>query len=190
MKHYKYKILAAICTVCILGGNFASAINSPDTYAIQDEIIADSKENNAQTDFYIDIKIEKELKAAIQNVYGKDSDDEIYNNLIQHAKTAIKNRPKKLIERDLKRESNWFQNEIIYMFYVDQFGVIRKNKNNTFEDTALMLDYLKELGVTTLYLLPFIDSPMEDSGFDVKNPQDVRQELGGMKQFENFIKLV
>ncbi len=188
MKHYKYKILAAICTICILGGNFASAINSPDTYAIQDEIIADSKENNAQTDFYIDIKIEKELKAAIQNVYGKDSDDEIYNNLIQHAKTAIKNRPKKLIERDLKRESNWFQNEIIYMFYVDQFGVIRKNKNNTFEDTALMLDYLKELGVTTLYLLPFIDSPMEDSGFDVKNPQDVRQELGGMKQFENFIK--
>ena len=51
-----------------------------------------------------------------------------------------------------------------------------------------MLDYLQELGVTTLYLLPFVDSPMEDSGFDVKNPRDVRDDLGGMEQFENFIK--
>lgn len=52
----------------------------------------------------------------------------------------------------------------------------------------MLIDYLHELGVTTLYLLPFVDSPMEDSGFDVKNPHDVRRELGGMSQFENFIK--
>ncbi len=188
MKHYKSKILAAICAISILGGNFALAINAPDTYAIQEEIITDTSKNTTQTDFFIDIKIEKELKASIQNVYGKDKVDEIYDNLIQHAEIAIKNRPKKLIEQDLKRKSDWFNDEIMYMFYVDQFGVIKKDKNNTFADTTLMLDYLKELGVTTLYLLPFVDSPMKDSGFDVKNPQDVRQELGGMKQFENFIK--
>ena len=51
-----------------------------------------------------------------------------------------------------------------------------------------MLPYLKDLGVTTLYMLPFADSPMEDAGFDVKNPQNVRQDLGGKTQFEEFIK--
>jgi hypothetical protein len=33
------------------------------------------------------------------------------------------------------------------MFYVDQFGVLSDEKNNTFKDTALMLDYLQDLGV-------------------------------------------
>lgn len=37
-------------------------------------------------------------------------------------------------------------------------------------------------------MLPFADSPMEDAGFDVKNPQNVRQDLGGKTQFEEFIK--
>ena len=136
----------------------------------------------------IDSKIQKELKTSIQSVYGRDKADEIYDNVLKHAEAAVKNRPNKLKKEDLSRQSDWFQDEIIYMFYVDQFGVIRKNKNNKFEDTALMLDYLKELGVTTLYLLPFVDSPMEDSGFDVKNPQDVRSDLGGMEQFKTFIK--
>ena len=141
-----------------------------------------------ENEHFVDSKIQKELKTSIQNVYGKERVEEVYNNLIQHAQNAIKNRPQKLKKQDVERTSDWFKDEIIYMFYVDQFGVIQKDKNNTFEDTALMLDYLQELGVTTLYLLPFVDSPMEDSGFDVKNPQDVRRELGGMTQFENFIK--
>jgi len=74
------------------------------------------------------------------------------------------------------------------MFYVNQFGVIQNDKDNTFDNAKEMLDYLQNLGVTTLYLLPFVDSPMEDSGFDVKNPQNVRNDLGGMEQFKNFIK--
>ena len=66
---------------------------------------------------------------------------------------------------------DWYKDEIIYMFYVDQFGVITPEKPNQFKDTAEMFDYLSDLGVTTLYLLPFADSPMSDAGFDVKNPQ-------------------
>ena len=74
------------------------------------------------------------------------------------------------------------------MFYVDQFGVVTPEKQNTFSDTAKMLDYLADLGVTTLYMLPFADSPMGDSGFDVKNPKDVRKDLGGMPEFVDFVK--
>lgn len=133
-------------------------------------------------------KIKKEIKDAITEIYGKDSADEIYKNVILQAEKSILNRPKNLIEQDKTRSSEWYKNEIIYMFYVDQFGVVSDEKNNTFKDTTLMLDYLQDLGVTTLYMLPFADSPMKDAGFDVKNPKNVRRDLGGMIEFKEFIK--
>ena len=91
-------------------------------------------------------------------------------------------------KEDLTRTEDWYKDEIIYMFYVDQFGVVTPEKPNQFKDTAEMFDYLSDLGVTTLYLLPFADSPMSDAGFDVKNPQNIRKDLGGTPQFKEFIK--
>lgn len=133
-------------------------------------------------------EIENEMKSSISLVYGKENTKEIYENVLKQVQKAIKERPEELLKEDLKRDSLWYKNEIIYMFYVDQFGTIRDDKSNTFKDTALMLDYLKDLGVTTLYLLPFQDSPMQDSGFDVKNPKNIRSDLGGTKEFREFIK--
>ena len=136
----------------------------------------------------INSKIKKEIKDSIVEVYGKEHSEEIYNKVILAAEKAISKRPKELLEQDLKRNSDWYKNEIIYMFYVDQFGVVKDNQKNTFKDTALMFDYLEDLGVTTLYMLPFADSPMKDAGFDVKNPQNVRRDLGGMAEFKDFVK--
>ena len=146
-----------------------------------------SDENQEQV-IDINSKIKKEIKDSIIEVYGKENSEEIYNKVILAAEKAIKARPKDLLEQDLKRNSDWYKNEIIYMFYVDQFGVIKDDKKNTFKDTALMLDYLEDLSVTTLYMLPFADSPMKDAGFDVKNPQNIRRDLGGMVEFKEFVK--
>lgn len=133
-------------------------------------------------------KIHRELKNAIINVYGRENADEIYEKVIEIANKSIKARPESLVQQDKTRSDDWYKKEIIYMFYVDQFGVVRSDKENTFRETALMFDYLEDLGVTTLYLLPFADSPMQDAGFDVRNPQRVRQDLGGNAAFEPFIK--
>ena len=91
-----------------------------------------------------------------------------------------------MINDDKTRTSDWYKDEIIYMFYVDQFGTIIDGKKNTFKDSIKMLDYLKDLGVTTIYILPFADSPMDDAGFDVKNPQNIRADLGGSNEFKEF----
>ena len=136
----------------------------------------------------ISSKLEKELKDEIEKVYGKENVENIYSKIVEIAKIAKQNRSKKLKEEDLSRESDWYKDQIIYMFYVDQFGTVTPEKPNKFNDTIGMLGYLKKLGVTTIYMLPFADSPMEDAGFDVKNPQNVRLDLGGKPQFENFIK--
>ncbi|MDD3237350.1 MAG: alpha-amylase family glycosyl hydrolase [Candidatus Gastranaerophilales bacterium] len=131
--------------------------------------------------------LEKEIKTNLEVVYGSKNVNEIYSNIEQMAKKAVKDRPKKLLEEDKTRTSDWYKDEIIYMFYVDQFGVVTPEKPNSFKDSIKMLDYLKDLGVTTIYILPFADSPMGDSGFDVKNPQNVREDLGGISEFKEFV---
>ena len=133
-------------------------------------------------------KTEREIKAHILNIYGEENLQNIYDKVSEIAQNTINNRSLDLKRDDFKRNSDWYKDEIIYMFYVDQFGTITDGKPNQFKDTENMLGYLKDLGVTTLYMLPFADSPMEDSGFDVKNPTDIRKDLGGKEQFESFIK--
>lgn len=133
-------------------------------------------------------KIESEINNAIVQIYGEENAPAIYKKVMEIAKKSIDARPEELKKEDLTRADDWYKDEIIYMFYVDQFGVVTPEKPNTFKDSEEMFDYLSDLGVTTLYLLPFADSPMSDAGFDVKNPQNIRPDLGGTPQFKEFIK--
>ena len=160
---------------------FNLVVNAQENIATETnkEVIVSQKETMT--------KVQKEAKNLIEEIYGEENSKEIYENFLAQVEKAIKERPKELIEQDKKRLFDWYKNEIIYMFYVDQFGVVSDEKKNTFKDTTLMLDYLEDLGVTTLYMLPFADSPMKDAGFDVKNPKNIRRDLGGMVEFSEFV---
>ena len=129
-----------------------------------------------------------EIENAIVEIYGDVYAPEIQKKVLEIADKAKENRPEDLKKEDLLRTDDWYKDEIIYMFYVDQFGVVKPEKPNQFKDTAEMFEYLQDLGVTTLYLLPFADSPMLDAGFDVKNPQNIRKDLGETPQFKEFIR--
>lgn len=131
---------------------------------------------------------QESINSAIIQIYGEEKAPEIYKRVMEIAQKTIDARPQELKKEDLTRPDDWYKDEIIYMFYVDQFGVVTPEKPNTFKDSAEMFDYLEDLGVTTLYLLPFADSPMSDAGFDVKNPKNIRSDLGGTPQFKEFIK--
>ena len=178
----KILTLIIVCLLATLG--IQNSIYAQNVSQATDETI----QSNTIEDKIISPKIEKELKLSISKVYGEDKTDEIYNRIVEIAKQAKEKRPEVLKQDDLNRASDWYKDEVIYMFYVDQFGTVTPERTNQFKDTIKMLPYLKDLGVTTLYMLPFADSPMEDAGFDVKNPQNVRQDLGGKTQFEEFIK--
>ncbi len=141
-----------------------------------------------QTENIVSKDIEKKLKSAITKVYGSDQTDEIYINILKIIKDTRKKRSADLKKEDLKRINDWYKDEIIYMIYVDRFGVDESLKPNTFKKTIKMLPYLKDLGVTTIYMLPFADSPMGDAGFDVKNPRGIRKDLGGMNEFIQFLE--
>jgi maltose alpha-D-glucosyltransferase/alpha-amylase len=67
----------------------------------------------------------------------------------------------------------WYKDAVVYSLYVDLF-------NGTFEGLKDKLDGLAELGVNCLWLLPILDSPMRDAGFDIRDYRNIRPDLLGM----------
>ncbi len=75
--------------------------------------------------------------------------------------------------------ADWYKDAVVYSLYVDLF-----NKN--FAGLTDKLDYLEDLGVNCLWLLPILDSPMRDAGFDIRNYDRIRADLLGLP--EDFVK--
>ncbi|MBN1168667.1 hypothetical protein JXA63_02135 [Candidatus Woesebacteria bacterium] len=74
----------------------------------------------------------------------------------------------------------WWTDAIVYEVYVDKFAANFKGLTNK-------LDYLKLLGVNTIWLLPHYPSPMVDGGYDISDYTSVRSDLGTIEDFEEFI---
>lgn len=77
-------------------------------------------------------------------------------------------------KRDSKPEQpDWYKDAVVYSLYVDLFA-------GDFAKLTQKLDYLKQLGVSCLWLLPILDSPMRDAGFDIRNYDRIRNDLLGL----------
>ncbi len=176
------KLLISILVLSVLFNYTIPAFSFTGGFITNPKIL-----DSVQTENIVSANVEKRLKTSIAKVYGDEQVDEIYVNILKIIKETRHKRSEKLKQEDLNRSNDWYKDEIIYMFYVDQFGVDDDMSPNTFYKSVKMLRYLKDLGVTTIYMLPFADSPMGDAGFDVRNPRDVRKDLGGMQEFIQFI---
>jgi maltose alpha-D-glucosyltransferase/alpha-amylase len=67
----------------------------------------------------------------------------------------------------------WYKDAVVYSLYVDLF-------NKDFRGLTERLDYLQDLGVNCLWLLPILDSPMRDAGFDISDYRKIRKDLAGL----------
>ncbi len=74
----------------------------------------------------------------------------------------------------------WWKEAKIYELYVDKFAT-------DFKGLASRMDYLKQLGVNTLHILPHYPSPMADDGYDIKDYRGVRPELGTLEDMKETI---
>ena len=57
-----------------------------------------------------------------------------------------------------------------------------------FRGLTQKLDYLQDLGVTALWLLPFSPSPWRDDGYDISDYTDVHPSYGTLRDFQNFLR--
>lgn len=81
----------------------------------------------------------------------------------------------------------WYKDAIIYQLHVKAFADSNNDGIGDFAGLTDKLDYLQELGVTTLWLLPFYPSPGRDDGYDIADYGSINPDFGTMKDFRRFI---
>jgi maltose alpha-D-glucosyltransferase/alpha-amylase len=81
----------------------------------------------------------------------------------------------------------WFKDAIVYQLHVKAFADSNGDGIGDFPGLTERLDYLKDLGVTTLWLLPFYPSPGRDDGYDIADYGDINPDFGTMRDFRRFM---
>jgi len=88
----------------------------------------------------------------------------------------------------LSKEPFWYKSGVIYELHVRAFADSDDNGIGDFKGLTSKLDYLKELGITALWLLPFYPSPLKDDGYDTADYFDVHPMYGTLADFKLFLK--
>jgi maltose alpha-D-glucosyltransferase/alpha-amylase len=81
----------------------------------------------------------------------------------------------------------WYKDAIIYEIHVRAFADSNADGIGDFQGLISKLDYLQELGVTCLWLLPFFPSPLRDDGYDISNYTAVNPSYGTIDDFQQFL---
>ncbi len=87
-----------------------------------------------------------------------------------------------------KTDPLWFKDAIIYEVSVRAFCDSNADGIGDFPGLISKLDYLEDLGVNTIWLLPFFPSPLKDDGFDVTEHCDIHPDYGTLLDFKHFLK--
>ena len=83
---------------------------------------------------------------------------------------------------------SWYKDAVIYQLHVKTFYDSNGDGIGDFAGLTEKLPYLRELGVTAVWLLPFYPSPLKDDGYDIADYYDVNPQYGTLKDFRNFLR--
>ncbi len=81
----------------------------------------------------------------------------------------------------------WYKDAVIYEIHVRAFADSNNDGIGDFPGLLSRLDYLKDLGITCIWLLPFFPSPLRDDGYDISNYTDVNPSYGTLGDFKAFL---
>jgi maltose alpha-D-glucosyltransferase / alpha-amylase len=88
----------------------------------------------------------------------------------------------------LDNDPLWYQDAIIYELHVRTFHDSDGDGIGDFRGLTQKLDYLQDLGVTTLWLLPFCSSPLRDDGYDIADYSNIHPHYGSLRDFRDFLR--
>jgi len=88
----------------------------------------------------------------------------------------------------LPAEPLWYRDAIFYEVRVRAFYDSDGDGIGDFKGLAEKIDYLQDLGVTTLWLLPFYPSPLKDDGYDISDFTSVHPDCGTLEDFKVFLR--
>lgn len=82
----------------------------------------------------------------------------------------------------------WYKDAVIYQLHVKAFFDSTGDGIGDFPGLTSRLDYIRDLGVNTLWLLPFYPSPMRDDGYDIADYRNVHPDYGTRRDFRRFVR--
>ncbi len=87
----------------------------------------------------------------------------------------------------LKRDAGWYKEAIIYQVHVRAFFDSNGDGIGDFQGLAQRLDYVQEIGVNAIWLMPFFPSPLRDDGYDISDYKSVHPNYGTLDDFKTFL---
>jgi len=88
----------------------------------------------------------------------------------------------------LDDDASWYKDAIIYELHVRAFYDSNDDGIGDFGGLTEKLDYLQDLGVTAVWLLPFYPSPLKDDGYDIADYTNVHPSYGSLSDFKAFLR--
>jgi maltose alpha-D-glucosyltransferase / alpha-amylase len=85
-------------------------------------------------------------------------------------------------------EPLWYKDAVIYQVHVKSFFDGNDDGVGDFAGLTSRLDYLQNLGIDTLWILPFYPSPLKDDGYDISDYRGVHPRYGTMRDFRIFVR--
>jgi len=82
----------------------------------------------------------------------------------------------------------WYRDAVVYQLHVRTFCDSNADGVGDFRGLTGKLDYLQELGVSALWLLPFYPSPLRDDGYDIAEYTSVHPSYGTLEDFKTFLQ--
>ncbi|MBS0000641.1 MAG: maltose alpha-D-glucosyltransferase, partial [Cyclobacteriaceae bacterium] len=87
-----------------------------------------------------------------------------------------------------EKHNLWFKDAIIYQVHVQSFYDSNDDGIGDFVGLIQKLDYVKSLGVNTIWLLPFYPSPMKDGGYDISDFTGIHVSYGKLSDFKKLVR--
>src|SRR3989440_2823316 len=103
------------------------------------------------------------------------------------AELAARTKPVSQLDRD-RGASLWFKDAVIYQVHVRAFQDSNNDGIGDFRGLTSRLDYIQDLGVTALWLLPFFPSPLKDDGYDIADYKNVNPQYGTLDDFRALLE--
>ncbi len=87
----------------------------------------------------------------------------------------------------LTQDALWHKDAVIYQVHVRTFSDSNGDGVGDFQGLAQRLDYLQELGINAIWLMPFFPSPLRDDGYDISDYESVHPAYGTLEDFKKFL---
>ncbi|MGA9266449.1 MAG: maltose alpha-D-glucosyltransferase [Rhodomicrobium sp.] len=87
-----------------------------------------------------------------------------------------------------RTERQWYRDAIFYQVHVKSFFDANNDGIGDFEGLTRQLDYIKDLGATAIWVMPFYPSPLRDDGYDIADYRGINPNYGTMHDFRRFVR--